>query len=317
MPNRLGRFPTLLHFFVAFLALTAACSVVGEPVSTPSPSPELTPYRTPSLLTPLSPSLTPDSEEIEQPTPSPFLYTIITGDTVFNLAASFGISQDAILAANPGLDPRLLSPGTEIVIPVGEGGELVDVVPTPTPLAVELRPPDCYTDITGRLTCFLSLSAIQQTTLENVTAVIRLFSDDGKLLASIEAIAPLNLIPPGAFLPLIAYLPNSPEGWVTAQSQLLTAYQAIETEERYIDVQLSETDVDIEADGIQAVVRGSLSLDQEAGLVWVLAVAYDEEDRVVGVRRWQAEENTKDFEFWVYSLGPEIWRVELFAEARP
>ena len=45
------------------------------------------------------------------------LHRVRPGDTVFSLARHYGSSQDAIFLANPGLDPLMLLPGQELVIP--------------------------------------------------------------------------------------------------------------------------------------------------------------------------------------------------------
>ncbi|NLY75308.1 MAG: LysM peptidoglycan-binding domain-containing protein [Firmicutes bacterium] len=57
------------------------------------------------------------------PAPQPpacpgFIYTIVFGDTLFSLAARFNTTVQAILQANPGLDPNLLFVGQRICIPV-------------------------------------------------------------------------------------------------------------------------------------------------------------------------------------------------------
>jgi LysM repeat protein len=44
-------------------------------------------------------------------------YTIAAGDTLFALASRYGVTVDAILAANPGLDPNSLQVGRIICIP--------------------------------------------------------------------------------------------------------------------------------------------------------------------------------------------------------
>ena len=62
-------------------------------------------------------------QQICIPVPAPpvcpgFFYTIRPGDTLFELAARFGTTVAAIIAANPGIDPTRLIPGQQICIPV-------------------------------------------------------------------------------------------------------------------------------------------------------------------------------------------------------
>jgi peptidoglycan endopeptidase LytF len=53
-----------------------------------------------------------------QPRPCPgFFYTIVAGDTLFSIAARFNTTVQAILSANPGLDPNRLFIGEQICIP--------------------------------------------------------------------------------------------------------------------------------------------------------------------------------------------------------
>lgn len=53
-----------------------------------------------------------------QPRPCPgFFYTIVAGDTLFSIAARFNTTVQAILRANPGLDPNRLFIGEQICIP--------------------------------------------------------------------------------------------------------------------------------------------------------------------------------------------------------
>ncbi|CCQ95398.1 Peptidoglycan-binding lysin domain protein [[Clostridium] ultunense Esp] len=58
------------------------------------------------------------------PCPNGFLYTIRPGDTFFRLSQQFGVSVDAIIRANPGVDPNRLQIGQMICIPSA-------VTPTP------------------------------------------------------------------------------------------------------------------------------------------------------------------------------------------
>ncbi len=56
-----------------------------------------------------------------QPRPCPgFFYTITAGDTLFSIAARFNTTVQAILRANPGLDPNRLFIGQQICIPTSQ-----------------------------------------------------------------------------------------------------------------------------------------------------------------------------------------------------
>jgi len=79
----------------------------------------------------LNPGIDPENLQIGQvicipeqkvsPTPPPchngFYYTIQQGDTIFFLSQRFGVSVEAILNANPGIDPNNLMIGQVICIP--------------------------------------------------------------------------------------------------------------------------------------------------------------------------------------------------------
>ena len=49
--------------------------------------------------------------------PNGFFYTIKAGDTFFSLSQQFGVSLDAIIRANPGVNPNMLQIGQIICIP--------------------------------------------------------------------------------------------------------------------------------------------------------------------------------------------------------
>jgi len=53
----------------------------------------------------------------------------------------------------------------------------------------------------------------------------------------------------------------------------------------------------------------------------VLAVAYTQDEHIAGIRRWEAAQPIANgaslpFTLSVYSMGPEIVRVEVYGEAR-
>lgn len=52
------------------------------------------------------------------PSPTPQSYTIVAGDTLWDIAVRYGLTLDEIAAANAGMDPDRLKPGQVINIPV-------------------------------------------------------------------------------------------------------------------------------------------------------------------------------------------------------
>ncbi len=94
------------------------------PSATPSPSPSPSPTRTFTL--PPTPTATPTSTPRATDTPSPrpkpsptfTSYVVKTGDTLSAIARRFGVTLQAILAANPDItDPRHIRAGQIILIP--------------------------------------------------------------------------------------------------------------------------------------------------------------------------------------------------------
>lgn len=303
----------IIPFILVGVALVACSPSVS--VSTPAipVTAAVIPYRT------STPAQIPSSDfgsEANLPTPTPATYVVAEGDTFFDIAARLGISQDALIAANPGIAPRLLTPGTILVLPQS-GGTAAPVIPTPTPVALVVAEPDCYSTAAGELWCLVSVENTLSVNVENLTAAVRLLAADGKVIATLEATAPINLLARGESMPLVAYTSDPPEGWVAARSQLLTAFALDDDTNYYLPASLQAASIDLSANGLAATVQGSVEVQGgEAQTIWVLAVAYDESGNIVGFRRWESEGKT-EFDFTVYSLGPEMADVKLLVEARP
>ncbi len=78
----------------------------------------------------VSPTATPDASPTPQPTPEQVVYTIKSGDTLFDISQQFQVSIDVILGANPEVaDPGNLKIGQQLIIP----SVIPDVVISPTP----------------------------------------------------------------------------------------------------------------------------------------------------------------------------------------
>lgn len=72
-----------------------------------------------------------------------FTYTVKANDTLWDIAAAFDISVDALTAANPDLDPQLLHTGQTLVIP----GRQAAPPPAPETATYTVSPNDTLWDI--------------------------------------------------------------------------------------------------------------------------------------------------------------------------
>jgi LysM repeat protein len=310
-----------LRLFTPPLALlfTLGCS----PVSTLPVSPlNLDPYLTAThAVTPSSPALATD---IPIPTPTPSTYTVAGGDTLSSIAERFGIRLDDLLAANPGIVPEALSVGETLKVPASSPGGAG--ISTSTPVPVEVGPIQCYPAGSG-LHCLGPLHNPFPEALENLKLQITLLDSNGQSLASQEAFLPLNILPPGSTLPAYTYFPAlaAPAAGYQAITQLVTSLRLTPGDARYLPVVVRNILVSVDWNGRSAQVQGQIFLPAEskpAGTLWLAAVAYDIDGRIVGFRRWEWKGslqpgNVQPFIFFVYSLGPVIEKVDVTVEARP
>ena len=93
---------------------TRASTLVSTPVSAPPTSP--VPRAVPSAV----PSPAPAEKRARSAPQEPArrVHVVQPGDTMWDIARSYGVELNVLIAANPGIrDPRLIRPGQEIVIP--------------------------------------------------------------------------------------------------------------------------------------------------------------------------------------------------------
>lgn len=298
------------------LLLLAACG------DSTAPSPDLEPASPYQTLTP-SPTASPlpALTEVLLPTPTPVIYTIEADDTLGAIAERFGVTLEALIAANPGVQPTALIVGQTLVIPM----DGIASQPTPTPAPVPVRQARCWPETTGGLWCFALLQNEFNETLENISAQFVLLDENGEEIASQIAYAPLDILPAGASMPLGVHFAPPVDLQAVPRVQVLTAIRLLPGDARYLPVMLENILVSVEAGGRAARVSGRAmltTLDGLADTLWVLAIAYDESGSLVGFRRWEAGAplaggESLAFDFLVSSAGPAIERVDFLTEARP
>jgi hypothetical protein len=239
------------------------------------------------------------------------------------IAFQYGVKLEDLLAANPDVDPTLLSVGTEIVIPRSEASPAVFA--TPTPMALDVQPADCYSDIQQGVWCFANVINNFPQSIENVSAQISLVDPAGRVLAEGDAIPPLNIIPAEQAIPLAIYFAGAIESKYSVTVQILSALPVPRNDGRYLEPSIDVGGVSYRLGAKSATVTGTVGLplrSAPAGLVWLAAVAYDSENHVLGIRKIELNGSlepgsAQPFEIELYSLGPPIDRVDVLVEARP
>jgi LysM repeat protein len=206
-----GYFETMSYWawrplvFALFISVwVAGCSLTAE--SAPTLSPTLPPqitltvrFREPSIPTltpqiPLTP--TPQPGEPDQYVTS---YTIRPADTLLGIALDFGVSIEALQAANGHIDPRNLQVGQQLIIP---SQDIPPALATIIPL--EIAPPACYETPTDSLVCMGRIYNTQKYTVQRVDVRVQLLRADGSILAERDTILDQNTIPPGGSAPYSA-----------------------------------------------------------------------------------------------------------------
>jgi len=323
----LGKFHlALLPFFGIFLFLVVGCTPTDQPEPlAPDLGVTLTPYwiaaREPadSPEPALSPS-PPLPTVVSTPAPTPLVYTIVPDDTLTGIAFRYSVSLEELLAANPGIDPNFLTIGMTLTIPMK--GLAVVTQPTPSPVPVTVQPPVCYPLGDGQMQCLSLLINDHPVALENLAVQITLPFADGSS-ASVVAVPPLNLLPAGEQIVVSARFDTISD--LPPQAAVLSAIPIISETQRYLPAELQLQEVSIAPDGLHARVNGTLFLPEnqpDAMTIWVAALAYDEDEKIAGIRKWVAGDTLPaggqvNFRFQVYSLGPPIARVKLLTEVRP
>ncbi len=319
--------------FWVILLLTLAGCVAGKvslPTIVPLPTDTsviaLAPGSTPTPTNTLAPS--PTLTPTQTPTPTPVTYTVTEKDDMFGVALRYGISLDALKAANPTVIPNMMSVGTVLIIPVtptpiSESASPDNPTPTPDPFS-PLRlamAPVCYQDALGGEYCFVQLENVSDSPVENPSVRFTLTGKDASAL-EMDGILPLNILPAKETIPAVAYFPSPVPGEFEVSAEITDWLPVMPDDARYLDAEIVAEAPTISGGAGFAGVAGVVTLPQgQAEYVWVLGVVYDVNGQVLGLRRWEPETpipngNAIPFEFRVYAMQGEIAEVKLFVEAQ-
>ena len=282
--RRLGLIMTLL--------VMTACS--GQVVSraTPTAGSVAVLLPTPTAFATVSASMrTPDPTRTPAPTPTPVIYVIQPGDTLLGVALQYNITLDQLQQANGVLRPEALQIGQELVIPVGgvvqaapdsESGVLL---PTPTPVAVDVQNTALYQTPVGSLWVVGEVFNPGTEPLENVQVRISLLDASSVEVAADSKFVALEAVPPQGRSPFGVLFDNPPAGAAAFQVIAIRSEPSRNAAARYPQLQVA--DPKSQQDGATYHLTGSIVNDGSTNAVEtnVVATLYDQQQRVLAFRQ--------------------------------
>lgn len=256
--------------------IVAGATVI--PTSTPWPTATRRATFTP---VPATPSATPEPTV----TPTPIIYVIQKGDTLIPIARKFGVTVQEITDANGITDPRRLRIGQEIIIPVRADESGPTVVPTPTPVDLQIQGLAFHRTPADSLWCLGEVLNVSGQPAEEVKVQVSLHDEQGQLLVSGAAFTEIDIVPDGGRAPFAIRFAGSPASFAQYQTQVLGGVPSTHLGPRYPDLEVIE-DHGEWLDENNYRVRGQVlnSGQFEAEKVAVIITLYDSEAHVVGAR---------------------------------
>ncbi|MGB7539032.1 MAG: LysM domain-containing protein [Anaerolineales bacterium] len=209
-----------------FLMLAGCGPVIPASLDIPTPIRWQSPTASPSRFFPTREvSLTPTLA----PTPTLQTYSVRAGDTFGSIAAKYGITVDALISANPKVDPNMLSIGTVLIIPARPAGTGTPQ-PTPTPAALVLEPAYCYAQTGGGRWCLAMVGNPGPDAVSGVYLRFSLYSSNSAdPSVSKEAALPVSVLPAGSRTVAAVYFAPEEARDEILRVELISAIRSAET----------------------------------------------------------------------------------------
>ena len=310
---------------VVVCLLLAGC--LPAQVAASEPQAVLTPFFTSTppeaAAAPAQPTETPQPEPTA--TPETLIHIVALQETISSISLRYGVSMDAVIAANPDVDPRALTVGTELVIP-GVSPE-VAFDPQAESLALEVGEAVCLPTAEGGLWCGALVSNPLNRPAEGMIVAFTISDGDSQTLTQ-NVPALLNRLDPGQALPAVAYFPPPAPRAAGATAELVAALPLESGMREYFEISLQNERVITQGRSaraaVQVVLPGADELPSGEPLnLWIAAAAYDAQGRLLGARRVERQldvgEATSseplEVTLLVYSAAGNIDSVRLSVEA--
>ncbi len=285
--------------------------------STPE-TPTLPPTLTATITLTPTPRLT--VTPLPSPTSTPRVHSIKLGETLLGIAWFYNVSLDELKSLNPDVNPNAMVVGTDLFIPVATLPP-TDLTPEPTPIQLPLEGLNCLPDAAGGAWCFVWVNNTSSESYENVTIGFNLADLQASQVFSNQSTAPLNILMSGDKLPVAIYFTDPVPQPFQKSAQFVSAIPYNPASGRYLSVKVEVDSEEATLDNQLITLRGKYTVDGEASMVTIVAVALDEQENLIGMRRWQSSLTKPvgdgEFQIELAAVSGEISEYSLFAEAQP
>jgi len=249
---------------------------------------------------------------IHDPTPTPIVHIIQPDELVSSIALRYGVTLAQIQAANPGLDLNFPGENTPLIIPAPQSTP--GAVPQPTPVPLIISDPTCYSAANGAALCLALATNLNPFPVSFITGEFIVQAGNEQTVQSFSGM--LDTLPAGASLPLYTYFPAPFPYPFSVNVVIHSALANTNFKDRELTTLIEK--VEISSDGIGARVSGRVTsasaLPAQIALVVAGYSAYDP----AGIRRIELTPANGmaelPFTIWIYSAGPALDRVDVFAE---
>ncbi|MDF1513977.1 MAG: FxLYD domain-containing protein [Anaerolineae bacterium] len=285
------------------IMVCTACGRVLTPLPTKTSTPTLTPNvsvspmtATPTLapgsfFTPIppTPTLTPT------PSPTPVIHIIERGDTLFGVALDYGVTLEALLNANSIAANDILRIGQALIIPLGKEEDYSSsglqapvgnmILPTPTPLPLEIAGVDIYQTPVGGILCMGEVVNSTQNAVTNMQVAVTLITADGMQLITGYTLAAADHLEPGMRAPFSMLFSDPPSEAEDVAVSLLRGENVSAITADFIPLTVVEAQGAFS--GPQYRVRGYIAnhSDRLLGNISVVVTIYNVDHNVIGYRQ--------------------------------
>jgi hypothetical protein len=164
-----------------------------------------------------------------------------------SIALDFDIAVEALRAANPLIEPRMLQVGQPVMIPPPGTAAI-------TPPLLQAGAPACYPGVTGGLVCLGLVHNADARPVEDVRVRVSTYDWDGQLLAEATSSAERVLIPAGEAAPYSARIAADPDSFAAARAAIATGDFARRTDERFVALVIEAETITSDPTGYRVTV---------------------------------------------------------------